>query len=146
LKLANGGRDSRGRRIPVTNEPKASGERPERPDHLSPSAAEAWDSVCAALDGLGMLSITGAAAITLLAEMLGLKRDAYETLKKEGTSIILPNGCTAAHPQVSIFNKAAAQAKSLLLEFGLTPAGRPRVKINDTDPMAFDDLDCPKDA
>lgn len=120
--------DSGGRKLP-TDEPKASPRKPRKPSHLSPSAGKAWDRLTTALDELGVLSATDLDALTLCAEQLGIKADAYERIKAEGDVVTLPNGCPTPHPAVGILQKATTQAKAFLIEFGLTPSGRARVKV-----------------
>lgn len=108
--------------------------RPRKPSHLTPSASKAWDSVLKSLEDAGTLANTDAAAITLLAELLGIAADAYAQFKSAsntagqiGTVIKQPNGWAGPHPQWSIYQKAINQAKTLLHEFGLTPAGRAKL-------------------
>lgn len=124
--------------------------RPRKPSHLSPSAAKAWDSVVKSLHDAGTLAATDVAAITLLAELLGIAGDAYAQFKSAantagqiGTVIKQPNGWPGPHPQWSVYQKAIAQAKGLLAEFGLTPAGRAKVcqEIDKGTADPFADLD-----
>jgi P27 family predicted phage terminase small subunit len=106
--------------------------------------------VIKSLEEAGTLKKTDIAAITLLAELLGIASDAYAQFKSAsntagqiGTIVKQPNGWPGPHPQWNVYTKSITQAKGLLAELGLTPSGRAKIKIEsdagELDPFA--DLD-----
>lgn len=139
-KKGDGVHDTGGRVIP-TDTAKPVAEKPHRPDHLSHAGAAAWDDLVKKLEELGVLTATDAAAITLCAELMGIARDAYNAIKSDG-AVVRVNNQPVTHLQVAVYNKAVAQIRPLLVEFGLTPSARSRVKgpKDEKDPSDFSDL------
>lgn len=122
-----------GKRPPNADEPKPQATRPARPVGMSKAAANAWPKFCDLLEGMGVLTIADGVALERLvetyAEIRALQRKiekqgrTYETHGESGTLI-------KANPAVAMLADADRRLKAYLVEFGLTPAARTKVKVN----------------
>lgn len=118
------------------NEPTPSNEI-ERPDYLSPQAAEHWPIVAKQLHDAKLLSSVDVAALALYCEAFARWRHASDQVQKFGPVVKAPSGFPVQSPYLAIANKAHEQMCKLLIEFGMTPSSRSRVskvESDDADP------------
>lgn len=133
LKIVTG---NPGKRALNKREPKPRREIPACPAHLSDVSKVAWRRVAEMLDRIGVLTECDSLALERLcdcyAEILACRelidRDGrtYKTVTAQGDTLIKGN------PAVSQLRAADAQFKSYLVEFGLTPAARSKVRTEES--------------
>jgi len=144
LKLVEGrapGRDSGGR--VVKTPPPFRRIPPERPEHLTPMAAELWDRIVAELPRLGLLKELDGPSLEMMCEAYSMWRDAKAMRKKLSMIAKTSQGVTVA-PWVRIEHQAAQEFQSWCGEYGLTPSAEMRVagqtigpgEPNDNNPFA----------
>lgn len=132
LKLLDGTRADRIN----TAEPSPAKGRPERPAHLDDVACAEWDRIVPQLEQLGVLSQVDGAALALYCGAFSEMLAAEASVREYG--LLIDTGITAegatpgkkANPAVAIARQARAQLHRLLVEFGLTPSSRSRLKAN----------------
>lgn len=118
-----------GKRPLNTQEPKPKSGRPMCPKHLSPEARKAWRKLAKELEAVGLLSKLDGIALEMVCETYARWQDANEKVQKTGLMLKSPNGFPVINPCLSIANRCFDQLKSMLSEFGLSPAERSRLKI-----------------
>lgn len=114
---------------------------PAPPAILNDDARREWQRVAKLLAGMGVLSSIDRASLAAycqawgvwMAAERGIKRMADAGDKYEGLLTKTSNGNVIQNPLVGIANKARADVVRFAAEFGMTPSGRSRVKI---DPLA----------
>lgn len=145
LKLVQG---NPGKRAINRSEPKPRRVLPSPPAHLRARAKVAWGYVSAQLDNMGVLTEADALALERLCECYADLLDAQASLDK---AVIVPNAdgdpfvlakagestyatrgkegwMLRTRPEVAQIADADRRFKSYLVEFGLTPAARSKVK------------------
>jgi P27 family predicted phage terminase small subunit len=119
------------------------------PANLSGLAVEEWKSIVPQLMELGVLSEIDGKALAAYCECFAQWRRAMEEVEERGILIEEPIVSRATedvvgykvkrNPAISIANDNLKLMKSFLVEFGLTPASRGRLKIEkpegEADPM-----------
>ena len=122
-----------GKRKLNENEPQPVREIPSPPAHLTDWGKVAWGKLTVLLDGMGVLTVADVFALERLcdiyADILQLRITIADegrtyTVQTEGGFLIKPN------PAVAMLADADRRFKSYLVEFGLTPAARTKVKVN----------------
>jgi P27 family predicted phage terminase small subunit len=125
LKLLRG---NPGRRPLPTNEPAPALvdglEAP--PAWLFADARKDWRAIAPLLSKNGLLSELDLAALAALCVALSDWRRFSRAARKRDT-VIGPNGFQMQSPYVGMANRALALARSLMADFGMTPAARSRV-------------------
>lgn len=136
LKLLHG---NPGRRPLNENEPKPKAALPKPPAHLSPVAKQEWRRAGKLLHSMGLISDLDLAAFALYCTAWARWVEAEQALSTYGVMLKSPNGFPVQSPYLSVANRAMDQIRSLLSEFGMSPATRTRVSAmlpdNDDDPM-----------
>jgi P27 family predicted phage terminase small subunit len=141
-------------------EPKPEAGCPEAPEWLSEKAKTAWPRVAQMLVDMGVLAVNDALGLEALCEAYAEVREARESLKKpitltdaEGNSYEVAKGGELTYvtvgkfgpmirvrPEIAVISDADRRLRSLLSEFGMTPAARARVQVLDDreeeDPLA----------
>lgn len=120
------------------NEPQPEAKLPAPPRHLSKEARKEWRRSGAFLLQLGLISDLDRAAFAAYCTAYGRWIEAEEALKSYGVMIKSPNGFPMQSPYLSVANKAMEQMRSLLSEFGMSPATRTRVSVS---PLVPDEPD-----
>lgn len=142
IKLVEG---NPGKRKINRNEPKPAKEIPSCPAHLSDVAKVAWGKLTVLLDGMGVLTVADSLALERLCDCYADILDCQEKIAKDGrvykTVDAQGNTLIKGNPAVGQLRAADAQFKSYLVEFGLTPAARTKITVNNddnekTDPLA----------
>ena len=124
LKLLQG---NPGKRPLNENEPRPAPRLPSPPAHLSKEARKEWRRSGAFLLELGLISDLDRSAFAAYCTAYGRWIEAEEALKTYGVMIKSPSGFPIQSPYLSIAKKAMEQMRSLLSEFGMSPATRTRV-------------------
>lgn len=122
-----------GKRPVNAAEPKPRRELPAAPAHMTAEARVAWGRLTVLLDQMGVLTSADAYALERLAELyaevcaltaaLDAEGRTYESATQNGT-IIRPR------PEAAMLADADRRFRAYLIEFGLTPAARSRVRAD----------------
>lgn len=104
----------------VHNEP------PNPPSWLRDDQIAFWEQIAPLLINARVLTEADELALAALCVALGELKHANEMIAK-GRVVKTPSGYVQQSPYVGIANSALKQARSLLSEFGMTPAARTRV-------------------
>lgn len=124
-------------------EPKAGMLRADAPppDWLSERGREAWTDLLPLLRGMKVATVADPTALALLCDALAEYVEARSVVAEQG-AIYWTRGkveMQRTHPAVAIAQDAWRRAKTMLSEFGLTPAARSRVSSasgEEQDPLA----------
>lgn len=106
-------------------------EAPEPPDFLSEQARPHWDSISDTLYKFGVMTALDVHALAAYCEVYARWLHANEQICKNGCVIPDEDGFPRSSPYLRVANDAFQQMRSLLTEFGLTPAARSRVSAPD---------------
>lgn len=113
------------------------------PDWLTPTAKEYWEEIGGILLQMKVISYADTAAMTLLCDVLAQYVSVRVTIAKRGRvyELLTPGGKVyRARPEVAMEADLWRRAKSMLTEFGLTPASRSKVSAlggtEEKDPLA----------
>jgi P27 family predicted phage terminase small subunit len=113
-----------GKRKIADSEPKPAAGVPEMPT-LSRAAAAEWKRIVPLLMSLGILTVADGPALAIYCAAFARWQQAERQLARS------PNlASDKARRLFSIAEKSMKLAKSVLIEFGLTPASRPRLASN----------------
>ena len=139
LKLVTG---NPGKRALNKAEPQPRRELPSPPAHVSAQARLAWGRLCTLLDRMGVLTEADAFALERLAELyadivdlsaaVAAEGRTYESATESGGTIVRPR------PEVAMLSDADRRFRAYLIEFGLTPAARSKVKTDGDAPAKQD--------
>lgn len=144
-------RGNPGKRKPNPDEPLPASGVPEIPAGLSDVATAEWKAITPALERLGVLASIDGKALAAYCECYATWRQAAEEVAAKGIIIEEPivggpiedreviGYKYKRNPAVTIANDAMKLMKSFLIEFGLTPASRSRLRIEK--PKAVDPMD-----
>ena len=124
LKLLRG---NPGRRPLNQSEPQPKIRLPPPPDHLGEAAKREWRRAGRFLRRLGLIFDIDLAAFSAYCTAWGRWVEAEEALKTFGLMLKSPNGFPVQSPYLAVANRAMEQMRSLLSEFGMSPASRTRV-------------------
>jgi P27 family predicted phage terminase small subunit len=124
-------RGNPGRRPLNDQEPSPEIKIPDAPEHLTPTARIEWERISKVLFNLGLLSEIDRTALAGYCQLYGRWADAEEAIKKSGLIIKTTNGNVIQSPMVGIANRSLELMKQYLVEFGMTPSSRTRVKVQD---------------
>lgn len=123
LKLLEGrgkGTDSGGREV----KPSPTFKRlpPEKPDDLSDAADVLWDHFVDELQRLQLLKPLDGPALQIAVEAYSRWKDASEQLAADGMTYVAPSGLIKVNPLVGVVERASAEFRAWVAEFGLSPA------------------------
>lgn len=123
-----------GKRKLNDQEPKPPREVPSPPEHLTDWGKMAWVKVSLLLDGMGVLTTADSLALERLCDIYAEILQLRETIAIEGrtytTKTQMGDFLIKANPAVAMLADADRRFKSYLVEFGLTPAARTKVKVD----------------
>lgn len=117
-----------GKRPLPKNEPRPAAAKPNAPAHLSAEAKKHWRTIIKQLHAAKIMTRLDADALAIYCEAYTRWIDANEKVRTDGMVITSPNGVPVLNPHLSICNKAFDQMRSMLIEFGMTPAARTKVQ------------------
>ena len=124
LKLLRG---NPGHRPLNQEEPRPPARLPQAPAHLSEPAKREWRRAGRMLLRLGLVTEIDRSALALYCQAWGRWVEAEDALKRHGVMFRSPAGFPMPSPYLAVANKAMEQMRSMLSEFGMTPASRTRV-------------------
>jgi P27 family predicted phage terminase small subunit len=103
---------------------------PACPPHIKGEARAEWDRICGELDLLGLLTTADRPALALYCKAWARWIEAEAKVAELGLLVSAPKTKTPmGNPYLSIANKAHEQMLKLLVEYGLTPSARSRMRI-----------------
>ena len=123
-------------------EPKLPIERSMVPAWLSERAKEAYRELSDVLVGMQVLTKADRMALEMLCDAYAQYRDAQEFVRENGMTYETSTEAGTMHrafPQVAIASDAYKRIRSMMTEFGLTPASRGKVSAQGEqkeDPLA----------
>lgn len=123
-----------GKRKLNEKEPQPAKEIPSPPSHLTDWGKTAWGKMTVLLDGMGVLTVADTFALERLCDIYADILQLRNTIADEGrTYTVQTEGgfLIKANPAVAMLADADRRFKSYLVEFGLTPAARTKVKVNE---------------
>jgi P27 family predicted phage terminase small subunit len=112
---------------------------PECPEHLVDEARAEWDRMVPLLTTLKMLTLIDRAALACYCQNWARWVEAEQSLAENGLIVKSPNGCPIQNPYLGVANTAQKHLKAFIVEFGLSPASRTRIRVGGEKPE--DDLD-----
>ncbi len=123
-----------GKRALNKKEPKPDAGIPECPDHLQGTARTEWKRITQELHKLKLISRVDRAALAICCSAWADYVKACGKLKTQGEVIISDNGGMYQNPWMAIKKRSMEQIMKFYAEFGMTPASRSRVKVDDESP------------
>jgi P27 family predicted phage terminase small subunit len=130
-----------GKRPLNEREPSAPPGIPECPAWLDEEAKAEWERVIPELQEMGLLSSADRAALAAYCTAWSRWVEAEAQVKKFGTVVKSPEkGFPMKSPYLSIADQALETMRKLMVEFGLTPSSRSRIKVPE-DGDAADEFD-----
>jgi P27 family predicted phage terminase small subunit len=102
---------------------------PPMPKGLSRTARKEWNRIVPELEALGILGVIDGVALAAYCQNYARWIAAEAEIENRGILITTPNGDLKRNPAVGIAADAMKLMKSFLIEFGMTPSSRSRVKI-----------------
>lgn len=101
----------------------------EPPDWLDDEAKTEWRRLAPILERLGVFTETDTTALTAYCEAWATWKGATQKIRQYGMVIKTKDSdLPVVSPYVKIAEKAFAQVKGMLVEFGMTPSSRSRVR------------------
>ena len=126
-----------GRRPLNAQEPIAPEGIPDCPDYLDDEARAEWMRTAAVLREMGLMSKADRTALAAYCVTYSRWVDAERSVKKFGTIVKSPDkGFPMKSPYLCIAESSLEQMRKLLIEFGLTPSSRSRVKAGEHRPQS----------
>lgn len=101
---------------------------PDPPAHLTDTERDVFVNMAGKLARMRVMTEADADALGFYAERWCTWLEAKENIAQTGLLTRSPNGFPMPNPYVSIMNKAQADCMKILIEFGMTPSSRTRVK------------------
>ena len=127
-----------GRRPLNDREPEPAQGIPVRPDWLDAEAQAEWDRVAQELSDMGLLTLADRAALCAYCTAWSRWVEAEAMVKKFGMIVKSPEkGFPMKSPYLSIADQALETMRKLMVEFGLTPSSRSRIRV----PPGGDEID-----
>lgn len=134
LKLLQG---NPGKRPLNEREPGALAGAPQPPDGLDDEALLEWNRIIPELREMGVLSRADRPALAAYCTAWSRWRNAEALVKKHGPIVKSPDkGFPMKSPYLTIADQAVETMRKFLIEFGLTPSSRSRVRL-----PAYDDAE-----
>lgn len=103
---------------------------PDPPEYLGAEAATVFMQTARKLSGMRVLTDADIEALSLYAETFVRWREAVAQVRKEGMLVKGVGGLPVRHPLMDVISKAQGDCLRLLLEFGMTPSSRVKVRKN----------------
>ena len=119
--------------------PKATPLEPDRPAWLTGEARKMWDGLVPELLRMGVLTVLDGYSLAAACQEYSTWLKCQKILKKEGETYEYTNkngsSNTITRPEVGVANKALAQYRAFMAEFGLSPSSRTRLEMAPDDQM-----------
>jgi P27 family predicted phage terminase small subunit len=105
---------------------------PECPDHLDDEVRAEWFRTAAVLHEMGLLTKADRAALAAYCTVYSRWVHAEAQVKKFGSIVKSPEkGFPMKSPYLTIADQALEAMRKLMVEFGLTPSSRSRIRVPD---------------
>ena len=111
------------------NEPKPTATIPKCPEHLDKEAQAEWKRMAKELKPLGILTQLDKNIFAVYCQAFSTWAQATRKITEMGMVRVTKNGFTEQNPFLPIANKAKEQMMKALIEMGMTPSSRARVKV-----------------
>lgn len=113
-----------------TDEPRpdALDEIPDPPSILTGEARVEWSRIVPKLQKSGLLTEVDIAAIAAYCQAYGRWVEAESYVAKQGAVLLSPTNFPIQNPYLAVANRAMEQMRQFMVEFGMTPSARVRVK------------------
>lgn len=115
---------------PPPADPRVPASMPACPDFLDKAARAEWEEIVPQLIELGVLARVDRAALAAYCQAWSRWREAERLLAGEGLTYMSPTGVVKKNPAVGIAADAQKLMRQFLIEFGLTPAARARLRLD----------------
>lgn len=125
-------RGNPGKRPLPENEPQLEAVKPNAPKTLSQEAKKHWDVVVDQLADAKLMTVLDIDALAMYCEAYARWADANKQIQEYGPLIKSPQGFPMQSPYLQIANKTFDQMKAMLVEFGMTPSSRTKVRTAET--------------
>ena len=125
LKLIRG---NPGRRPLPENEAQLPAGIPDPPKHLKGRAKKEWDRITPELSRAGLLTKIDGTALAAYCDCFAQWAEASTKIKKTGMVVKGERGEPIINPFLKISNAAVDRLRQFLVEFGMTPSSRSKVK------------------
>lgn len=112
-----------------TDEPQPEPKIPAPPPHLKGVALEAWHHYAPMLARNRMISEVDGIGLAAICQAYARWAEAESYLERQGLVLIGASGIPFQNPYLGIANRALDQIRAFLIEFGMTPAARSRVRM-----------------
>ena len=129
-----------GKRPFPKNEPKPNETPPLCPESLSKAAKEEWKRLIKTLGRVGLTTKCDRSALILYCEAWAIWSDAVANIQAHG-SVISDNGIPKLSPYIRVADIHFKQMLPMIKEFGMTPASRTRIQVNEPKNKEPDDLE-----
>jgi P27 family predicted phage terminase small subunit len=110
-------------------EPKPDAKIPKCPKHLDKEARAEWKRMARELEPLGLLSNLDKAVFASYCQAFSTWAQATKKVHEQGLVFKAPNGMPMMNPYLPIVNKANEQMLKALIELGMSPSSRSRIKV-----------------
>ncbi|MFH1858236.1 MAG: phage terminase small subunit P27 family [Candidatus Omnitrophota bacterium] len=117
-----------------SGEPKPPANIPRCPQHLDKEARQEWRRMVKELKPLGILTNLDKAVFARYCQAFSTWAQATRKISEMGMVRMTKNGFTEQNPYFPIANKASEQMMKALIEMGMTPSSRSRVKVEKPKP------------
>jgi len=121
-------RGNPGRRPLPKNEPEISAGIPDPPKHLGGKAKKEWKRITPELARAGLLTKIDGTALAAYCDCFAQWAEASAKIKKQGMTIETEKNGPVISPYLKISNAAVDRMRQFLVEFGMTPSSRSKVK------------------
>jgi P27 family predicted phage terminase small subunit len=103
----------------------------QKPAVLTKSASDWWDKTVPALESRGQISVVDEQGLRQMCECVNTMAKAAAHLRTEGYITEYPNGQSGINHWHTLWQKSAELYNRLAVQFGMTPAARIKLKLED---------------
>ena len=128
LHILQGGKKKTHRPLPP-DEPKPPPVIPKCPKHLDHEARKEWRRMAKELEPLGLLTGLDKAVFASYCQAWSIWVEATMKVRDSGLVVKASTGTPMMNPYLPIVNKANEQMMKALVEIGMSPSSRSRVKV-----------------
>ena len=129
-----------GKRRLNQHEARLAPEQPPCPKHLKGEARTAWKLLSPMLYGAGLLTGIDAMTLAALCSSWGRMLKAEAMLAKQGIVVHGVNGTMKTNPWFTVYKAEKENVRKFMVEFGMSPASRSRVKAEEMGQMSLAEL------
>ena len=104
---------------------------PEAPKHLKGKGKKEWERIVPELHKAGLLTKVDGTALAAYCDCFAQWAEASAIIKRTGILVKGSMGEPIINPALKISNAAVDRMRQFLVEFGMTPSSRSRVKVAD---------------